>query len=310
MKTRIIFLFAVMMLFFFPVFSAAENIYQQNYSVSNAGQTVSSSFAVQALKYEPYPVNPGSSFDIWVQVQNTGQNDARDVQFQLVNDYPFSSNDSLRAYSDVPGTLSGYQLRTSSDSATEANQVLMKFHVAVSGSAPEGTDMLKLEVGTNGLSNSSVYYLPISVQKTRTNFNVETSQITPQGSSFIITNTGNNDAGSVVVSIPAQKGISILQGYEPYSLGDLASGNFAVAHIDAVPQKNVDNITLEISYTDTAGIRNIVNETIPLNSLQLQNVCVSSVSGNYNWAYGIVGFLAGAFVIIMSVLLFRKKNKN
>jgi hypothetical protein len=90
-KNMIILAIAVLMQTFLV---SAQAMYATNYSDKSIAPT-QSHFILKELKYEPYPVNAGSSFDVWIKVQNTGRDDANNSEFRLVLSYPFSSNDSL-----------------------------------------------------------------------------------------------------------------------------------------------------------------------------------------------------------------------
>ena len=59
--------------------------YGQDYNSSDSSTTpLTAHFRIDALKYEPYPVNPGDYFDLWVKVENIGQEDATGSKFELL----------------------------------------------------------------------------------------------------------------------------------------------------------------------------------------------------------------------------------
>jgi len=49
----------------------------------------SASVRIYSFKYEPYPVEPGESFDLWVKVQNIGSKTASDAACNLITENPF-----------------------------------------------------------------------------------------------------------------------------------------------------------------------------------------------------------------------------
>jgi hypothetical protein len=64
---------------------------------------VDNSFQISLIKYDPYPVNPDSDFNIWVQVKNVGDSDVSGASIEFVPKYPFSvKNESAVKY---PGTI-------------------------------------------------------------------------------------------------------------------------------------------------------------------------------------------------------------
>ena len=59
-------------------------------------------------------------------MQNIGQANARNAEFELQPSYPFSSNDSLiRDYGVIYGSVDAYKV----DSTYDASQVILKYRV-------------------------------------------------------------------------------------------------------------------------------------------------------------------------------------
>ncbi|VVB78523.1 Uncharacterised protein [uncultured archaeon] len=303
MKTKyLIILFSLVFLTQLMLVSA-DNMYIKNYSVSGKN----TQFAVQTLKYEPYPVNAGDWFDVWIEVQNTGQEDAKNVNFQLVSNYPFSLDDNSRQFNVFYGSTSAYAM----DMHGDANTVVLKYRVKVADNAPDGTSNLKMIVSVNNKDPSSQnteYTLPIEIKKTKTDFDVKIHDITPQETSFVITNIGDNTAKAVSVDLKNQGGAAFLSGNEPASLGDINSGDFTIAHMKIVPQKNAKELTLEISYTDNSGVRTTIEKNIQMENVNLSNICVQGPDKGYmNWVYGAIGLLTGAFIVILTRLFLQKR---
>ena len=114
----------IVVLSVFPVY--AQNTKTVNFTNSYTVSPVGPTLAVQVLKYEPYPVNAGDWFDMWVKVQNVGQADAKNVVFTLQPAYPFSSDDALvRNYGIIFGTINAYSV----DQKNSANEVILKYRV-------------------------------------------------------------------------------------------------------------------------------------------------------------------------------------
>lgn len=288
----------------------ADTIYTKDNPITSAGKSTNAQFAIQTLKYEPFPVNPGDYFDVWIMVQNIGQDQANDVNFKFDNNYPFTTEDSVRSFSVIPGTSGAHDLKLPSDNAIEANQVVLKYRVKVAEDSPVGENKIKLEVTTNDNKDSITYNIPIDVRKTKTDFDVKINDLSPQESTLIVTNDGDNNAKAVIVDIKNQNGLSILNGYIPSSLGDINQGDFTLAHMKVVPQKDTKEITIEISYTDTSGVRSKVEKIIPIDGSNLQNICVESSKKDYlNYVYAAIGFVTGAFIIIL-ISLFMQKARS
>ena len=82
---KIIIIFVMSVLCFSFVSATSHTV---NFSVNSIMANTNARFVVQTLKYEPYPVAAGSWFDVWVKVQNVGQADAKNAEFELVPEFP------------------------------------------------------------------------------------------------------------------------------------------------------------------------------------------------------------------------------
>jgi hypothetical protein len=179
MKSKYIFaLFTIAVIFLAQAgIVMADNLYEQTYPVSNAKTHTDAYFVVQELKYEPYPVNAGDTFDLWVKVQNIGQNDAKNSGFKLNLDYPFSSNNSVQDYGIIFGTENSYKAeQQSGDTSIQANQAVIKFKVRVAKDAPEGESIIKFEAADD--KNSGVWFsynLPIIIKNSQTYTGINSS---------------------------------------------------------------------------------------------------------------------------------------
>jgi len=50
---------------------------------------------IASMKYEPYPVEPGSKFDLWLRVDNLGREKAENVRVEFVSNNLFSIHGDL-----------------------------------------------------------------------------------------------------------------------------------------------------------------------------------------------------------------------
>jgi hypothetical protein len=289
----------------------AQNIYSTNYPDTSMNPS-QAQFIVKELKYEPYPVNAGSTFDVWIKVQNAGQQDANNAEFELIPSYPFSSNDSLvRDYGIVSGTLSASKQKLSTETA-QSNQIVMKFRVHVDDNAAAGESNLQIKVMEDKKTNVAVTYnLPIDIEKTKTNFDIRLNSISAQETSFTVINIGDKDAKAVILDVEKQDQVVSLQGEAPSSLGEINSGDTALAHLKIVPKS--DEVTLKITYTDTAGVRSSIVKTVAIDASKLERVCAPQSNNDYmKWFYGLGGLVTGIFVVVLIVLIAgkaRAKNK-
>jgi hypothetical protein len=100
--------------------------------LSGANAVTSSGLSVSIPKYEPYPVEPGQYFDLWVKVQNSGSMDATNAVIKVLPEYPFSI-DSAESSIKTINIISGGQ------------EEIIKFKVRVDAKAVEGTNILKIQ---------------------------------------------------------------------------------------------------------------------------------------------------------------------
>ena len=126
-----------------PDFCSAS-VYQVNLSSgSGAQQTEGANFVVQTLKYDPYPVNPGDWFDVWIQVQNNGQKDALDSKFEIIPDFPFSSTENLtQSFDMIRGTINANKDIKSGEENPQDNIIVLKYRLKVADNAKEGLNIL------------------------------------------------------------------------------------------------------------------------------------------------------------------------
>jgi hypothetical protein len=229
----------------FNFISAEEITYTVNY-----GQ---SSIQVSSLKYEPYPVNPGEYFNIWIKAYipptELGINYAK---FELVEEFPFSldsNEDSIREYEGVSGN------------------VLMSFKIRVDEDAVEGVNNLKLYVSSNKyLDTSRVEIFEISIADSQTDFDLVVQDLTDSEISLAIANIGKNTANSMIIRIPEQQDYRII-GTNGQMIGNLESGDYTIVGFSLISTSKGDgNLTIQIDYTDNIGERRSVLKEVQLDS--------------------------------------------
>lgn len=289
--------------------ASADNVYQNNsLSYASSGNSINPQFVVQVLKYEPYPVSPGESFDLWVKVQNIGQNDAQNAKFILGLDYPFSSNDTLEQdYGLIYGTVNAYSAKKPGETTTQANEVILKYHVNVDGNANSGTNYIKLTAYTNNADPGVVFNLPITVDKTKTDFNIDLQRASSDGYTFLVSNTGQNTANSLSVSIEPQDGLTFL-GDRIFVIGNLNAGDFTKFTAPLSTSNNAQNLKFDIAYTDASGARRNIQKSVSLEGIApISSNSVTVANPTTKWIYASVGFIIG---LIAMAFVKRKQIKN
>lgn len=279
-------------LVFCLLLSFASGIYTQNLP-AQAATSKGVQFVVQTLKYDPYPINAGDWFDLWVKVQNIGGTVAPYTKFQLVPDYPFSSNSTLTAsFGHIGGT-------------SDTGEVVLKYRVKVDESAPAGTSTLNLGISTDYNGDQVLYPLQIDIAKTKADFDLMLQDITPEGTSFVITNIADNAAHSVVLTIKSDNIFNL--GSRSVVIGDLDKGDFTIAHIKSIPQSDAKTMDLEVSYTDDSGTRNTVEKTIQIETpAKIDQICINNSGSYVKWIWGVVGLFLGVLLILALISIDKK----
>ena len=85
------------------------------------------SLKIISLRYEPYPVEPGSYFTMWIKLENSGVAKADDVSFELLPDFPFSMDeDSLKSIGKLDigdEIVLEYKIRVDKDAVVGKNEL-------------------------------------------------------------------------------------------------------------------------------------------------------------------------------------------
>ncbi len=309
-RTAYLFLIFVATVFFTQLSEVSAEVYEVNYNATGPGVRSVSNIVVQTLKYEPYPVNPGDWFDVWIKVQNVGQDDAQNTIFELITEYPFESTGAVtRNYGLLPGTATASKSKQQlGDKELSVNQVLMKYRIRVANNAPIGESFIKLQTksDTQGYGGY-VYTLPIEIGKTKTDFDIVMQDSTSQGTSFAIANIGENSATAVTFSIPLQENVNI-SGPSSSIIGNLEQGDFTTVTFQIYPHQDLHEVKIQLAYTDEAGVRNTVEKSISVNINPSfgEELSTKEGSGPAKYFYLILGIILG----VVGSYLYRKRKKK
>jgi hypothetical protein len=107
-------------------------------------------FDVNLLRYEPVPANPGDTIEVWVQVENTGDETANNVQLFIDDSYPFKAVSEADQVVNI-GTLAA------------RSEYVTSIRIAIDREAPQGNFNLQTRISNNGRTFST-FDLPIQVQ--------------------------------------------------------------------------------------------------------------------------------------------------
>ena len=277
--------------------------YQVNLSGNlNNGQTENAAFIVKTLKYEPYPVNAGDWFDIWVQVQNIGQKDALNSKFEIIADYPFSSTENLtQSFNVISGMINANKNLNPGEQDPQENIVVLKYRIKSADNAREGVNILNFKTSING-ENDHTYSLPISIEKTKTDIDIAMRDSNIRRTTFSIANTGEKEASAITVKVKDEN-ILLDRAGSQVIVGTLNIGEFSTVAFPIAPNENLTSVDLLIEYTDSAGVRTSLEKTVPV-TIAKEEVPVVAAKTFYekysSWIIGtVIGLLAGIFVTVL-----------
>lgn len=243
--------------------------------IASADTTPGCSPSVTLLNQDPNPGMPDSYVNIVFMMSGiSGSNCEKGAWMKIIPTYPFS--------------LEGEALSNIDSNTFIPNQNsnwMAPYKLRVNKDALEGEYDLELHYGANSVSSPSGSYkvkmFNLTLKDSRTSFDALIQEVSGSDVTIALANSGKNVANSVVVRIPEQDNFRPV-GTDGQMVGNLASGDYTVVGFTLSPksQMNRQNITREnfqqmqaeaiknlkfdIYYTDSLGVRRIINTELPL----------------------------------------------
>jgi hypothetical protein len=284
------------------------------------------------MNQDPYPADPGSYVTLLFKLENWGTSPMSNVTFSLVPAYPFSLD---------PGADATVQLGNVGSLAQGPTSYFVKYKVKVDADAISGENEISVRYG-NGTSMSQQAF-NVSVENPRTDFEVVSQSSTSTAANLAVANVGANTAYSTIVRIPEQSGVRTTSSSASVvgnlNAGDYTLVSFEIASMGAsmnstrsgslVPsaqavqapsglQAAAKTITVEISYTDSLGIRRTVQKSVALeassaagassiSAARSSSNLLTQVTSGSGLTYIAVG-LGGIVVVLVVVRLMRRKK--
>ncbi|MDW7727365.1 MAG: hypothetical protein SCH70_09730 [Candidatus Methanoperedens sp.] len=155
---------------------------------------VENSLKISLIKYDPYPVSPGSDFNIWVKMKNVGDNDVSGVSVEFVPKYPFSVKQGEVAVK-YPGTI------------RENDEIVYMYTVHVDKNAFVGTNTIEIGYRVDGTFTKKEFDIEVGneVVNTKGMVRLEESLLYPEilmpGDTAIVTLTLMNSASEYTIEI-------------------------------------------------------------------------------------------------------------
>jgi hypothetical protein len=262
------------------------------------------------VNQNPSTADPGGYVELLFKIENRGTSKAENATLELIPEYPFSLDPGVNAV-NMLGTINGLQ---SGD-----NAFLVRYKLKVDKDAVDGDNEIKLKYYAGDDSVYNLVTFNISISNPRTEFDV----IVQDSTTLAIANIGANTAQSVIVRIPQQQNFRV-NGTSATIIGNLNAGDYTLTTFQLFPVRNsntssVGNIlTVEISYTDTLGIRRTIQKNVSYEfSASGFNGNItgrftqreqSSLGINNSFLYIIIG--AVGIVIIAVVVKIRTRKKK
>lgn len=266
--------------------------YEVNYSSSSeSGAYV---FEITQLKYEPYPVNPGEYFDLWIKAQWKGTANPRDATFELLPKFPFS--------------LDSNENPVKSFGVVNNEPLVMRYKVRVDKDAVEGDNELELRYNSDGRDSYwAVKKFDISVNDAQTDFDLVVQESTDGEVSIAVANVGKNTANSLIVRVPQQEDFRAA-GTNGQMVGNLEAGDYTLVSFSlfSVSKEAEKTLKIQMDYTDSIGERRSVVKDIPFSadSSSGLNISRGNFSGrNFSTTQSSVFGSVWIWVVIVIVVL-------
>lgn len=224
--------------------------YEQNVTISYG--KFGSQISVSSLKYEPYPVEPGETFKVYLILKNIGVDYAQDATCRVTDRYPFT------AYKESQKNIG---------MLAPGREFLFEFEVKVDANALERTEELEVQC-TSGASVDSwnTYKIPVKIQYRYAILNIidvktepEILQIGKQGKvMFKLMNNAESTIKDVLVELDfLNSNLAPAQGTTQKKVSNLNKNEGINIDFDvyALPsaEAGMYTIPLKINYTSIQG---------------------------------------------------------
>jgi len=261
----------------------------------------------------PYPAAPNSYVNLAFKLENWGTDKADNVFFELVPTYPFSLD---------PGANTTIQLGTMNGLQTNNFAALLKYKVKVDQNAVEGDNKIEVRYGFGDGTSFATKTFNVTVSNPQTDFDVVMQGTTSGSTTLAIANIGSNTAYSIIVTIPNQPNF-MAQGVSSSIVGNLNAGDYTLASFQIASTSTLNqsagraafnrsastpgSLLVQISYTDTLGIRRTVQKEVNVGSLAgIVSSQFSTTGPSSTQLTGGLTYIAIGVIGIIAVVLFFK----
>ncbi|MFH0837365.1 MAG: hypothetical protein V1870_04505 [Candidatus Aenigmatarchaeota archaeon] len=146
------------------------------------------------------------------------------------------------------------------------DSAIVEFNMIADPSIAQGVHLINVVLsfqrfGTTDTRTSQIAFIVGGI----TNFDVAQQNLEDNTLSLSVANIGVNTATGTTIKVSEQDGWKIIGGSTIF-LGNLNPGDFTVASIQLQAlNKDVNSLNVSVEYTDTTGVRIIVDKTVGIN---------------------------------------------
>jgi hypothetical protein len=296
------------------------------------------------VNQDPYPAEPNAYVNLVFKLENWGTEKAENTVFELLPEYPFSLDNGVSATKEL-GTINGVQ--------TNQNAFLIKYKVRVDKDALDDESEIGVKCTYNYAAENGAVVTDkfnVTVSNPRTDFDVVVQDSTAGTTTLAIANIGANTGYSLIVRIPEQQNFGVT-GTSANIIGNLNAGDYTLVSFQITSNTGIANITgkrgnipptggnmtqirpsfnrtasnismvgggnlaVEISYTDTLGIRRTVQKEVRLDAsgtTRTGTITRSTTQGTQLQlpSGGLMYIGIGVVGIIVIVVIFRLRRKR
>jgi hypothetical protein len=248
---------------------------------------------VKLINQDPYPAIPGDYVKLVFQVDGIENPDCGTVSVNLEENFPFSLN---------PGETNPITVRSGVYERTFGSFVTVPYKVRVDENAIDGDNPIEILVSASTINLLAEFN--ISIEDARSKFEVFVKDFNPLTKimTLEVLNSGKYDVKALTLEIPRQSNI-VTKGANRNVLGDLDANEYTTADFEIASVN--DDITLNIFYTDTLGIRRNLTQSFSFDISSFENRAGDQKNGS-----SLKYFIFAAVVLVILFLLFRRFRKS
>lgn len=267
-----------------------------SFELAHASST-SCNLQVSLVNQDPNPAVQGDTVKLLFQVSGVQDPSCNGAMFKLDPGYAFSltQNNSVQ-------TLGGGTFTQNYN-----NDWTIPYTLNVNSDAPDGNALIGVYYSPgnnlNFLNSSQYQTFNVTIQDSRASFDVFVSNYDPTTKTitFQILNTAKVDVKAVTIQIPEQSNLQV-KGANTNIVGDLDANEYTTADFLGTPSNG--NISLQISYTDQAGVRRTIQQNVLYNSVYFTNV-PSTQKG-----ISLVAWIVIIVIIVLIIYWFYRRRKR